>query len=365
MKSFWAHIIILVLCINQSIAQTDSTSLRPYKNNILPSPALSYSPKTDVVLGLYFLYQFKFDKKDYDTRPSNINFYVGSSYKGQNYLSSEHTLLTNQEKFYFKGLIEYKTYPEKLYPIGGNSNNNDYVNAEYQSLEIKERILNKLRNNVFVGGRFRFISIYDLKYTSPEGKPLDQISLPGADGGQYLGIGPMFMWDKRNSIMTPTKDFYFDVSTMYYLIDVSSESFFTIEVDGRKYYDLTADTKNVLAIQLLIKNTFGDVPFHEFALMGGNKMLRGYELGRFRDFHSIQSQAEYRKHLIGRFGATAFIGLGVVYDEISDFQYLKAALGGGLRFNINRKDPANVRVDFGWGIADNNKGIYITLGEAF
>jgi hypothetical protein len=44
---------------------------------------------------------------------------------------------------------------------------------------------------------------------------------------------------------------------------------------------------------------------------------------------------------------------------------IKAAVGFGLRFNINRKDPANVRIDFGYGFEKNATGVYITFGEAF
>ncbi|MBB3701488.1 outer membrane protein assembly factor [Flammeovirga yaeyamensis] len=367
MKFVWVHIIILVLCINQSIAQTDSTSLRPYKNNILASPALSYSPKTDVVLGLYFLYQFKLKKDDYATRPSNVNFYVGSSYKGQNYLSTEHELLSNGEKYYFKGKIEYKKTPEQLYRIGPDTGEDDFINAEYHSLEIFERVVHQFRPNMFIGGKFRSISIFDINYTDQEGKSLDENSLPfpGAEGGSYLGIGPVFIWDKRNSIMTPTRNFYLDLTTLFYTSLDDSRSFITLKLDGRRYFDLKNNGQTILACQLLVQNNFGDIPFHELSLLGGKQIMRGYELGRYRDFHSIQTQAELRQKVWGRFGMTAFYSLGTVYDELSDFQHLKSTLGAGLRLNINRKDPANVRVDFGWSLEENNKGIYITLGEAF
>lgn len=355
---------LLFLLSSNGYSQSDSLSLKVYRDNILPSPTFTYSPKTDVVVGLYLLYQFKFDKKDYSTRPSNINFYVGSSYRGQNYLSSEHTVLTNKEKFYLKGIIEYKNTPERLYAIGPTSNDAEYLNADYESFEFKERVLRQYDKSKFLGVRLRYIQIFNISYKEKDGSPTSVPDYNGTNGGYYPGIGPVWMLDKRNSILTPTENYYLDVVAVGYK-NSNGGGFGTLEVDGRKYLDLKSDGRKVLAFQLLSKNTFGEVPFNELALLGGKQILRGYTLGRYRDKNSIQAQAEFRKHLIGRFGMTAFVGTGTVYEELSDLKHLKAALGSGIRFNINRKDPTNVRVDFAWSLTDKNNGIYITLGEAF
>ena len=91
----------------------------------------------------------------------------------------------------------------------------------------------------------------------------------------------------------------------------------------------------------------------------------GFLEGRFRDKQYIQFQSEYRVNLIGRFGATVFAGFGNVMPKFYklDPGSLKVAGGFGFRFNINRKDPANVRIDVGFG--KNTQGVYITFGEAF
>ncbi|AZQ63279.1 hypothetical protein EI427_13815 [Flammeovirga pectinis] len=345
-------------------SDSDSLKKEVYKDNILPSPAFTYSPKTDVVLGIYLLYQFKMDRRDYSTRPSNINFYYGSSFKGQNFLSSEHTILTNKEKFFLKGIIEYKNTPEQLFGIGPNSSD-DYILSEYTSFEFKERVLYQFRPKLFVGGRLRYITLFDFTYNDQENNSIPPPNVTGAEGGHYLGFGPVLMYDKRNSILTPTQNYYLDFAATFYASSLEDGGFATIELDARRYLDFDTDGKRVLAFQGLMKSTFGNVPFNELALLGGKQILRGYTLGRFRDEHYLQLQAEFRATLIGRFGATAFAGTGTVYDQFDDFKYIKAALGGGLRFNINRKDPANVRIDFAWSVTDNNKGLYITLGEAF
>ncbi|NME68350.1 BamA/TamA family outer membrane protein [Flammeovirga aprica] len=359
-----SHLLLFLLPCLLGHAQSDSTSQKPYKNNILPSPAFTYSPRTDFVLGVYCLYQFKFNKKDFLTRPSNFNFYYGTSFKGHVFLSTEHTLLTYQEKYFLKGIIEYKNTPEPLYGIGNQSPNEEYLNVNYSSFEFKERVLKQYEKSKFIGLKVRYIHIFDVTYQNQNNESIPPPDIAGNNGGYYPGIGPVWMLDKRNSILTPTKNYYLDLVLMGYL-NSNGGTFASLEFDGRRYIDFRKDSKRVLALQVVAKNTFGSVPYNELALLGGKQIMRGYLLGRYRDKHSIQAQAEFRLNVVGRFGMTAFLGTGTVYEEVSDLQYLKAALGTGLRFNINRKDPANVRFDFAWSLTDKNNGIYITLGEAF
>ncbi len=93
--------------------------------------------------------------------------------------------------------------------------------------------------------------------------------------------------------------------------------------------------------------------------------MRGYQLGRYRDNHALQFQSEYRVNLFWRIGATVFGGVGNVYPNVGDFRLRdsKYTYGLGLRLNANKNDPANVRIDWGWG--EDTKGLYITFGEAF
>ena len=93
--------------------------------------------------------------------------------------------------------------------------------------------------------------------------------------------------------------------------------------------------------------------------------MRGYLLGRYRDNNALQFQGEYRLNIFWRIGATVFGGVGNVYPQVGDFRLAdsKYTYGLGLRFNTNPNDPANVRIDWGWG--EGTSGLYVTFGEAF
>jgi hypothetical protein len=77
-------------------------------------------------------------------------------------------------------------------------------------------------------------------------------------------------------------------------------------------------------------------------------------------------QAEIRRHLFWRFDATVFGAVGEVAPRVRDFTLggTKFAGGVGGRFQLNRRDRLNVRLDYGIG-SGGSSGIYFAIGEAF
>lgn len=88
-------------------------------------------------------------------------------------------------------------------------------------------------------------------------------------------------------------------------------------------------------------------------------------MGRYRDKNSVQLQAELRQHVMGRWGFVVFGGTGEVWNRFANFTLAnyKWTAGTGLRFNVNKDDPTNLRIDF--GITKESTGFYLQFGEAF
>ncbi|MFX5793932.1 hypothetical protein ABTD98_22955, partial [Acinetobacter baumannii] len=61
-----------------------------------------------------------------------------------------------------------------------------------------------------------------------------------------------------------------------------------------------------------------------------------------------------------------FTDCGDVGHTIHDFSWntIKYSYGGGLRFQLTKKEKLNLRIDYGIG-ANNNNGFYLQLAEAF
>ena len=104
------------------------------------------------------------------------------------------------------------------------------------------------------------------------------------------------------------------------------------------------------------------------ALMGGESLMRGYYLGRYRDKHLVASQVEYRIlpfSFSKRVGASVFMAMGQVFGDNHSFewnQFLPAG-GAGLRFLIFPEKDIYTRLD--WAVTAEGSGIYFFIGEAF
>jgi hypothetical protein len=80
----------------------------------------------------------------------------------------------------------------------------------------------------------------------------------------------------------------------------------------------------------------------------------------------IASQVEYRKNLNNsRFGFVMFAGFGGIYNNIDEFKFdsLKPNYGAGLRFNIDKSEHLNIRLD--WGFGNGVNSVYLGIAESF
>ena len=148
----------------------------------------------------------------------------------------------------------------------------------------------------------------------------------------------------------------------------------SIITDNRFY--LPVKENNVLAFQFYAQYTIGPNPqFNLISLMGGESLMRGYYLGRYRDRHLLATQVEYRIlpfTFSKRWGASVFLAMGQVFGEnISEdnfkngfqFKNILPTGGAGLRFLLFQEKDIYFRVDY--GVTKNGGNYYLTLGEAF
>ncbi len=111
---------------------------------------------------------------------------------------------------------------------------------------------------------------------------------------------------------------------------------------------------------------FGNPPFYDLAVIGGDKFVRGYYYGRYRDNNLSALQTEFRFPIVWKFGSAFFGGLANIYSGTHHFklQNSKFNFGIGIRFLIDKKDMSNLRLDYAVGQNGNN-GFYMSFGESF
>ncbi len=111
--------------------------------------------------------------------------------------------------------------------------------------------------------------------------------------------------------------------------------------------------------------TIGESPFFTYFYFSSGKKGRGFNDRRFLDRNMSLLQTEYRFGIYKRFRGALFTSIGSVGNTYGEsFTNRKLwSYGGGLRYQLSKKQMSHVRLD----VAHGFEGIqfYVTIGEAF
>ena len=355
--------IIITVAFDLHASVPDSSG---FKTQILPLPVIAYTPETNLILGATALGQFKLKGSGFNTRASNIITAGTYTLNNQFLVQFDHAIFFPQEKYMWTGSVLFNKYPQSFWGIGADTQDEDEVLVDQQTILLRQRLYTKVGAGLFTGPSVRFIRQFDVSFETKDGDIVEYPELIGSAGHTGFAAGWGLLYDKRNSLMTPTHGFYLELNTLFQHTSLGSTfSFGRIGLDGRKYFALNDDANTVLGLQLLSEHAFGDVPFDLIPQIGGMMILRGVYQGRYRDQSAVSMQTEFRQHIIWRIGAAAFIAAGNVGQSVPDVfnSGWKYAGGGGIRFNIGKAEKTNIRLDY--GIGPDMSGFYITFGEAF
>lgn len=346
---------------------------RANKPSFIPFPILFSQPETGFGYGLAVLPVYRLGA-DTLTRPSNARLLLYRTTEKQSALQLTHNIFTPGEKFLITGeLSYYYSFPVNYYGYGPSTTLDDKSKIQYSVLIFNQRVLRRVVPHLFAGLQYRLTNLRDVQINqgtvdgrpSPleTGRPLRERTGTTVSSG----AGPAFLFDNRDNILSTFRGNYLEVSALLNGSALGSDNAFTrYQLDARHFQPLFNSERTILAVQLLAQFHSGYVPFRELANLGGANQLRGYYEGRFRDRQLLAAQAEVRHHLFWRLNGAVFGGVGQVGDSLDKFGEggLKVAGGAGLRFQFNRRDRLNARLDYGVG-RGNSSGIYFSIGEAF
>ncbi|MEL7533435.1 MAG: BamA/TamA family outer membrane protein [Bacteroidota bacterium] len=367
----------LFFSFSQLNAQNDSTSWlkRTAKNvfgeeahageaRLLAYPTIGYAPETSFEIGISAVLLY-YAKKDYEkNRLSEVRTFSFFTLQRQYGIWLDHDLYGDEDKWFFLGKIRQQRFPLLYFGIGPDLLEEDanLVDASYTL--IKERVLRKVVPNLFVGLEFDYQRLYNTEFESdPIHNPL------GTEGSQNLGLGVGLVYDNRHNVLNVREGFFAEVAYLRYAPAWGSDFDFNgVYSDFRYFRPMSADHKQVLAAQLVGTFVNGDVPFNQLALIGGEQLMRGYYLGRYRDNNLVAGQIEYRFlpfPFSKRLGGAAFLGAGTVAPTIGDLRLsqLKVTGGAGIRFLLFPSKDIYVRFDVAF--SEDGPGFYFFTGEAF
>jgi outer membrane protein assembly factor BamA len=362
----WLHI---MLSAAESFAQPDTA--RPKHGGFTGLPYINYTPETNLAIGAAGIYAFHSgaDVQPND-RPSVISGGIGGTTRRQFVGVTNFDLYFKNMAYRLYGRGSAEQYPFEFYGVGNNTateNQEIYTPVLYRFdiTAIKNFHRTEQGQGFNAGLRYEFRS--ERMVEQVRGGLLYQGIYEGSDGGRVCGSGFDANWDTRDNIFSTTSGTYIESQLMFYRGLFGSEFKYTrYFYDIRKFFPLDLfGLTSVLALQTGGNFINGAPPFSLLASFGGDRIMRGYFFGRFRDNLSVFGQAEFRLQVLARFGIAFFTGIGQVAPNFAQLGWdeMKYSGGIGVRYFVRPGERMSLRVDY--GIGENSSQFYLTFLEAF
>lgn len=354
---------LIAFCGAGAFGQTQAEDSLAGKRGTIILPALFYSPETKFGGGVVGGFVYRPPQTQTRNRASSLFAAIILTQRRQFSLSLFPDFYWPRERYRFFGELTLSKYPDKFYGLGNNTAKEAEEDYTPRTLRVIANLYHQARPGWYVGARYDFERNRIAQFES--GGVLAQKLLPGSASGQASGLGLVLYGDTRDSNFYPRTGGIMQLNASWFGRSLGGDyAFSRYSLDLRRYVRVAKT--HVLALQGYMNAETGAPPLQLLALFGGEKLMRGYYRGRYRERNLIATQAEYRMPLVGRLGAVVFAGYGDVAHKLRDFELrrFKHSLGLGARFLFSRSDQLNLRVDFGFG-ADGSSGVYINVGEAF
>lgn len=339
------------------VDSTDGSSLR-----FAGFPVIGYSPETRIMGGIYA--QILAGDPGI-RRPSSLGLSFLISQNRQFSLNLFPEIWFDDNRFHLAGEMKWQHWPDRFFGIGNDTREEDKENYVSRIWGIKLDLLRSLHNQFYAGILLEIENNDIEEYDTVSHAILTGGSVPGSDRSTISGMGIGMAWDSRSDIFLPVSGAYYQFRLVYFNRAIGSTCRYTKWiVDMRKYWDL--GNSHLLYLQAYGKFLWGkEIPFRNMALLGGDKFLRGYFKGRYRDHNMFLVQAEYHSPPLWRFSFVAFAGAGDVFHSANTMRNIriKPAGGAGLRYRVFRDRRMNIRLDMAAGLGDS--GLYLGILEAF
>lgn len=349
---------------NLGKAKTDTSAFQP---KIVLSPILYFEPNTSLGFGFGGRMLFKPRGAGPAVRTSNIPIGISYTLNNQVFFTSGYTIFFPEEKWLFRGNLNYTDFPQSYFGVGNGTRDEDAVEITYQRLLIEPLLLRRIVPELFVGGGFRYNTYYNNKLIEATEALPEGANLQDTLGSKSVGLELATSFDNRDNVVNATRGIFAEFTQGFYgKVLGGSHTFRLSKLDLRTYARL--GKKSVVGGQFFLRHSTPGAPVQELSALGGPDLLRGFQEFRFRDNLAAFAQTEYRWQAFKSIGFVAFAGAGQVGSSSSRlaFDELRYSVGGGLRVLIIPQENINLRVDYGLGFGrSSGSGFYLGLGEAF
>jgi hypothetical protein len=378
---FYVSQFSLLLGGQRALANEPGEEVSKDNFNVLPVPVLFFTPETGTGAGggVYITYDGDdgLDQANTDQAKNVQNllvpFFVYTE-KNQAVARLYWDLWSIDQKTRLYSVLGYTNYPDSFFGVGNNTKRTDeemfreiYSAADFDF----ERQLVK---NTFIGVNLRS-DTFEILEKKADGKLANKKSFAketdsesrdilGTSSGSIRGVGLQLRYLSTNHPFTPTDGYNIILRNIEHGGIFGGHFRYSAQELRLKRYFLVMG-KNSLALEILIQRSIGSVPFRKLPMLGGQYLLRGFFLGRFRDNALQTIQTEYRHILTEKVGINLFLSEGAVGESLQEVSKKASHVTGGIgfRYIIVKESNLGLRLDI--ARTSEETSIYFGAGEAF
>jgi outer membrane protein assembly factor BamA len=334
------------------------------RRRVFPVPILGYAPETSLQIGLAVVgvaSGVRTDPGGPAPRPTTGLAVAVYTLKHQYQFSLSVDRWTSHDRWHLTGDLGLERFPSQFHGIGAAATDSSETYTP-QRASFSASVQRRLTPRVFVGAGYALRHTRMVE-TEVRGR-LAPGTIPGSRGGTEAIATVDGVWDSRDALFMTRRGGY---------VRLALGAAGRVLGGDHAYRRYTADARAfrgvggriVLAAQAFVDATDGTVPFELLPSLGGQNILRGYTVPRFRDGTMSALQGEVRAPVAGIVGVVLFAGVGAVAPSVRAIPDAPFRVTGGLgaRFVLDRREGLQLRMDYAF--ARGGGGFYVAAGDAF
>lgn len=371
------------------------------KVSLLILPSFSVNPANGLMFGVNSTGTWHFGDKD-STRLSTANAKVVYTTNNQLMAYLKSSIYTKKNDYFLQGDFRFYLYSLPTYGIGTNAPDTAYE-ASFSWMDVEHAggggsypmkynylIFHQLVNKKIVGNIYAGIGYQLDSYWSIEDELLNLDTVPTQltphwtyqhayemDTEKYAlsGFSLNLMYDSRDNLMNPYKGYYAILNYRYNSKFLGSTTECSeLYMEFRTYIGIDKQVPSKLFAFWFMANfqVTGHLPYFTLMALGDDQKAttgRGYVAGRYRGEGFIYGEVEYRfpfNKCHQTIGGVIFANATTtsnVSTGVRLFDYVRPAIGMGLRILMNKNVRLNISIDYAVGY--KSQGFYFNNGETF
>lgn len=317
-----------------------------------------FSSDTKLGLGLVAAGNYRHDRSDTLTIPSNVSLYGDVSTVGFYLLGLRGTHLFPHDRYRIEYNLYFYSFPTNFWGIGYEMGKNDENKSKFKQFCFKGSVwgLKQFAPGLFAGVGAEYNRIEAHKVVNPE------LWEGEAMRTNTTGLGVKIQYDTRDSHTEPYSGWLTSVEQKFCPGFLGNKYAFSFTAVRASHYRKVWKG-GILAGLVNGRFAYGDVPWGMLSTFSSSSGMRGYYEGRYRDKCEVDLTLELRQHIWHRIGAVAWVGAGTVAPSLGEMRWRKVLPCVGVGYRWEFKKRCNVRLDFGIGRGETS--FMFNINEAF